>query len=58
MVKGRRRSYHHGNLRQALIDATLALVEEQGPAAATMATRQVKRVSLAAAWTFPNHKSR
>ena len=27
----RRRAYHHGNLRQALIDATLELVEEQGP---------------------------
>jgi AcrR family transcriptional regulator len=26
-----RRAYHHGNLRQALIDATLELVAEQGP---------------------------
>ena len=28
---GRRRTYHHGNLRQALVDATLKLAEEQGP---------------------------
>jgi AcrR family transcriptional regulator len=30
-ARKRRRAYHHGNLRQALIDATLELVEEQGP---------------------------
>ncbi|GAB4389593.1 TetR/AcrR family transcriptional regulator [Albidovulum sp.] len=26
-----KRGYHHGNLRQALIDAALALIEKQGP---------------------------
>ena len=26
-----KRGYHHGNLRQALVDATLTLIERQGP---------------------------
>lgn len=29
--KGRKRSYHHGNLREALIDAALRLINEKGP---------------------------
>ncbi len=32
-----RRGYHHGNLREALIDATLALIAEKGPAGFTIA---------------------
>lgn len=32
-----RRSYHHGNLRQALVDAALRLIEEKGPLGFTMA---------------------
>jgi AcrR family transcriptional regulator len=32
-----RRSYHHGNLKQALVDATLILIEEKGPQGFTMA---------------------
>ena len=32
-----RRGYHHGNLREALIDATLALITEKGPTGFTMA---------------------
>lgn len=32
-----RRGYHHGNLREALIDAALALVADKGPAAFTIA---------------------
>lgn len=31
-----RATYHHGNLRQALIDATLSLIEEGGPEAVTV----------------------
>jgi len=31
-----RTTYHHGNLRQVLIDATLALIEEGGPEAVTV----------------------
>lgn len=32
-----RRGYHHGNLRQALIEATLELIEAKGPQGFTMA---------------------
>ncbi|MDQ2804636.1 MAG: TetR/AcrR family transcriptional regulator [Pseudomonadota bacterium] len=35
--RGERRGYHHGNLREALIDATLALIASKGPAGFTMA---------------------
>lgn len=34
---GKRRSYHHGNLREALIDAALQLIREKGPAGFTIA---------------------
>jgi AcrR family transcriptional regulator len=34
---GKRRGYHHGNLREALIDAALRLIEEKGPAGFTFA---------------------
>ena len=32
-----RESYHHGNLRQALVDATVGLIEEKGPMGFTLA---------------------
>ena len=32
-----RESYHHGNLRQALVEATAGLIEEVGPQSFTMA---------------------
>ncbi|UFM66727.1 TetR/AcrR family transcriptional regulator [Paracoccus sp. MA] len=32
-----RSSYHHGNLRQALVEATVRLIEENGPQAFTLA---------------------
>ena len=32
-----RKSYHHGNLRQALVEATLVLIEEKGPLGFTLA---------------------
>lgn len=32
-----RDSYHHGNLRQALVDATVGLIEEKGPMGFTLA---------------------
>lgn len=32
-----RDSYHHGNLRQALIEATVGLIEQKGPMAFTLA---------------------
>lgn len=35
--KDRARGYHHGNLRQALVDAARALITEKGPAGFTFA---------------------
>jgi AcrR family transcriptional regulator len=35
--RGGRRSYHHGNLREALVDAALDLISEKGPAGFTFA---------------------
>ncbi|QDL92855.1 TetR/AcrR family transcriptional regulator [Paroceanicella profunda] len=32
-----RRGYHHGNLREALVDAAIALIEERGPQGFTIA---------------------
>ena len=32
-----RKSYHHGNLRQALVEAARALIEEKGPLGFTLA---------------------
>jgi AcrR family transcriptional regulator len=34
---GQRRGYHHGNLREALVEAALALIAEKGPAGFTIA---------------------
>ncbi len=31
-----KRGYHHGNLRQALVDAALELVEQKGPTGFTL----------------------
>ncbi|MCC6000792.1 MAG: TetR/AcrR family transcriptional regulator [Pararhodobacter sp.] len=46
MVK---RGYHHGNLRQALVEATLTLIAEKGPTGFTMAeAAKVAGVSAAA----------
>ena len=36
-AKGKRRGYHHGNLREALIDTALLLISEKGPAGFTIA---------------------
>jgi AcrR family transcriptional regulator len=35
--RGSRRGYHHGNLREALVDAALDLIAEKGPAGFTFA---------------------
>jgi AcrR family transcriptional regulator len=34
---GERRGYHHGNLREALVEAAVALIAQHGPAAFTIA---------------------
>ncbi|HUN11979.1 MAG TPA: TetR family transcriptional regulator, partial [Rhabdaerophilum sp.] len=33
----KRRGYHHGNLREALVEAALRLIGEKGPAGFTIA---------------------
>jgi AcrR family transcriptional regulator len=46
---GKRRNYHHGNLREALMDAALRLIREKGPAGFTFAeAARVAGVSPAA----------
>ena len=35
--KQKRRGYHHGNLRDALIDTALSLISQKGPAGFTIA---------------------
>lgn len=46
---GARKSYHHGNLREALVRATLGLIEERGPLGFTLAeAARVAGVSPAA----------
>lgn len=37
MTDGQKKGYHHGNLRQALVDAALELIVEKGPQGFTMA---------------------
>ncbi len=34
---GQKRGYHHGNLREALVEAALVLIAEGGPASFTIA---------------------
>jgi AcrR family transcriptional regulator len=52
-------SYHHGNLRRALIDAALGLIEKEGPA--SLSLREVARragVSTAAPYRhFPSREA-
>jgi AcrR family transcriptional regulator len=50
------RAYHHGNLREALVEATLRLVEEGGPEAVTVreAARRAGVSSGAPFRHFPN----
>jgi AcrR family transcriptional regulator len=55
----RGQAYHHGNLRQALIDATLALIEEHGLERATVreAAKRAGVSSGAPFRHFPNRKA-
>ena len=52
-----RKPYHHGNLRQALIEATAALIEEMGPQAFTMA-EAARRAGVSAAAPYRHFKGR
>ncbi len=52
-----KRGYHHGNLKQALVTAALALIEEQGPRAFTIA-ETAKRAGVSAAAPYRHFGSR
>lgn len=52
-----RKSYHHGNLRQALVDATAALVQEMGPQAFTL-TEAARRAGVSPAAPYRHFKGR
>lgn len=52
-----RRGYHHGNLRQALVEATADLVQEQGPQAFTLA-EAARRAGVSPAAPYRHFKGR
>lgn len=52
-----RESYHHGNLRQALVEATAGLIEEVGPQSFTMA-EAARRAGVSAAAPYRHFKGR
>ena len=52
-----KRGYHHGNLRQALVDAALGLIAEQGPTGFTMA-EAAKRADVSAAAPYRHFAGR
>lgn len=54
-----KQGYHHGNLRQALVDATLRLIAEKGPQGFTMAeAAKLAGVSTAAPYRhFPGREA-
>ena len=52
-----RKPYHHGNLRQALVDATAALIQETGPLAFTL-TEAARRAGVSPAAPYRHFKGR
>jgi AcrR family transcriptional regulator len=52
-----KRKYHHGSLKQALIDAAIELLAEGGPAALTL-TEAAKRVGVTAAAPYRHFSGR
>ena len=52
-----KRGYHHGNLRQALVDAALDLIAEKGPTGFTMA-EAAKRADVPAAAPYRHFAGR
>ena len=52
-----RKTYHHGNLRQALVEATADLVQEQGPQAFTL-TEAARRAGVSPAAPYRHFKAR
>ena len=53
----KRTSYHHGNLRQALVDATLELITERGPQGFTLA-EAARQAGVSAAAPYRHFKGR
>lgn len=52
-----KRGYHHGNLRQALVEAALALIEEKGPTGFTL-TEAAKRAGVTPAAVYRHFEGR
>ncbi|TMM54500.1 TetR/AcrR family transcriptional regulator [Sulfitobacter sabulilitoris] len=52
-----KRGYHHGNLRAALIDAALALIEEKGPTGFTL-SEAAKRAGVTPAAVYRHFEGR
>jgi len=50
---GARRSYHHGNLREALIAAALDLISKKGPAGFTFAEMRSSAAAISASRRLP-----
>jgi AcrR family transcriptional regulator len=55
MIK--KRGYHHGNLRQALVDAALILIEEKGPTGFTL-SEAAKRAGVTPAAVYRHFAGR
>ena len=55
--RGGRRSYHHGNLREALIQAALDLIAEKGPAGFTFA-EAARQAGVSAAAPYRHFRDR
>ncbi len=52
-----RKSYHHGNLKQALVEATLALITDKGPQGFTLA-EAARQAGVSAAAPYRHFKGR
>ncbi|MEO1557793.1 MAG: TetR/AcrR family transcriptional regulator, partial [Pseudomonadota bacterium] len=52
-----KRGYHHGNLRQALIDAALQLIEEKGPTGFTL-SEAAKQAGVTPAAVYRHYEGR
>ena len=52
-----RRSYHHGNLREALIEAAITLIEQSGPHSFSLA-EAARRAGVSAAAPYRHFKGR
>jgi len=57
LSKQERKSYHHGNLRQALVEATLSLITERGPQGFTLA-EAARQAGVSAAAPYRHFKGR